>query len=946
MAYITLVEAEAILSREGAPSAWTSIEAITGPPALTIDAQKLQFIERATRRIETISFQDESPTRDRVRYTDGFVTGSDTQKIPYKIALATAVLSAYYAGNILSEYKEVPQTLLEQSAPGVDDLPLTVQAALWPFISDELKARDAYTGARAGRRTQSVRALSIEDGTATTTSRSTSTPGGTTPGSPIITLEQVYAFIVQILREGSNILFTPNALENTFSISSTAVGGGTTRTLDQLYTDVAAFVQDGDGTVAQKDTVRRLIRIDLENAYDSWVYEDSVLIPNSKLPESAKRPAPSLSGLGGLTQTQINALIAVFARFGDTSLIPVAKLGSGTADATKVLYGDNRWGPRPQNSTEITSLITANVLSWALALNTDVIPNDKLPASAKRAAPTLVGLGGLNLSQITDRINQTVPVNRRVPPGGNTGQVLKKSSNTNYDVDWADDTQSSGGTGGLTQAQVDGRIAKFARVNALQRTTVDKQQAISDAFDEGGWINAAGSGSTATTAPYVREEVQTTTYNATLIQGGTYGSAYTAGARRSVQFIAIRVPVAYPFPIDELRLRVGGGIDHDDDPADPLNEQWFPLEDATEIDTPNTTYNYYQVGPINVPTGDTWRVQRNTKFRLDRSRIDGGKELLPPNGEPGQYPVVDANRDIVWKHEAHILGDTLVNNLLETISLSTGSSNNVRSSAPSYFSPIFDLDDSDKQHGEFHVAINVRLDNVTDVNMGFVNGKANQTAIDRERNISTIVFASTLRAANEFVFSSTGLLEGVAINLPTIYSGSTIVGEPEFLLVRNAPNNAGYYIYYTGQAGATTPNIRLTIRITFTPSDAPAAGMGGGSVTKFESAEISLPDPPNDRFFAAHGGTSVPDLTYAKLICKTANKGYAVGDEVQIGFSYVNIPGDNNMINVFADATNVYMKTTGFPVLADNTARRGTTESFIGPTDRSSWRYKLYAIWF
>lgn len=44
---------------------------------------------------------------------------------------------------------------------------------------------------------------------------------------------------------------------------------------------------------------------------------------------------------------------------------------------------------------------------------------------------------------------------RLVPPGGTTGQVLVKTTNTDYIMDWAD--QSGGGGGGMTKPQAAAR---------------------------------------------------------------------------------------------------------------------------------------------------------------------------------------------------------------------------------------------------------------------------------------------------------------------------------------------------------------------------------------------------------------------------------------------------------------------------------------------------------
>ena len=80
-------------------------------------------------------------------------------------------------------------------------------------------------------------------------------------------------------------------------------------------------------------------------------------------------------------------------------------------------------------------------------------------------APTSLPSGGssnqvLTKQSATDGDADWENLPNDLPTGGTDGQVLTKSSGTNYDVGW--ETPTTGG-GGLTQTQVDARIAQFAR---------------------------------------------------------------------------------------------------------------------------------------------------------------------------------------------------------------------------------------------------------------------------------------------------------------------------------------------------------------------------------------------------------------------------------------------------------------------------------------------------
>ena len=135
--------------------------------------------------------------------------------------------------------------------------------------------------------------------------------------------------------------------------------------------------------------------------------------------------------------------------------------------------------------------------------------------------------------------------NQFVPGGGTTGQVLKKRSNTAYDTEWAADQAGTGG--GLTQSQVDARIAQFARAgntdlipqaklasagavgDVLKRTATGQQwaadegltQAEVDARVQAGVKNYAEQGNTADKIP--QGDLATAVIGRLVPAGGTAG---------------------------------------------------------------------------------------------------------------------------------------------------------------------------------------------------------------------------------------------------------------------------------------------------------------------------------------------------------------------------------------------------------------------------------------
>ena len=114
------------------------------------------------------------------------------------------------------------------------------------------------------------------------------------------------------------------------------------------------------------------------------------------------------------------------------------------------------------------------------------------------------------------------------------------------------------------------------------------------------------------------------------------------------------------------------------------------------------------------------------------------------------------------------------------------------------------MDLDDHPNGEFHASLELSIAPVSDVNMGFVQGKANQTRADRNVALSNIVFASDVADEDDYVVSSNiSGLNGVSLFRQTVYSGSTIVGHYNIILAHNANNEVGYHVYWDGEAGAT-----------------------------------------------------------------------------------------------------------------------------------------------
>lgn len=188
----------------------------------------------------------------------------------------------------------------------------------------------------------------------------------------------------------------------------------------------------------------------------------------------------------------------------------------------------------------------------------------------------------------------------------------------------------------------------------------------------------------------------------------------------------------------------------------------------------------------------------------------------------------------------------------------TGTMNDVRPAAATLVSPAFDLDDEDKDAGEFHAALALTIAPVSDVNMGFVKDGVNQTAADRRVDLSAIAFASAVKALDTWAHVSSGDFNGLTIFEQTVWSSTTEVGTYRLMLAKNAANQLLLYHYWEGEAGATNATITAELRLSFTPADAPAATSGGG-------AALSVQRIIDGKAFGAiTGGTGTYTFTAAE----------------------------------------------------------------------------------
>ena len=230
----------------------------------------------------------------------------------------------------------------------------------------------------------------------------------------------------------------------------------------------------------------------------SWARTGSTEdVPDDKISDNIARVSQLGQG-GGLNNQQVDARIATWARANSPSgTIPDSAIpASITRDSDLPAEADSA---DAQSTDSVVKLWSPEHIAEAVNAHetyttsgdvrdalTDLSGNDRLPFSAIRGTVPDNQIPGTIARDSEIRTDNEITViahastaahnaladahnDRLLPTGGTTGQVLKKDTNSNYDVSWQDDATGGGG-GGLNNQQVDARIATWARANSPSGT--------------------------------------------------------------------------------------------------------------------------------------------------------------------------------------------------------------------------------------------------------------------------------------------------------------------------------------------------------------------------------------------------------------------------------------------------------------------------------------------
>ena len=166
MPYITAETATRIIEGEGNSAGWTALD----------DAGKLALLEKASNRLELLGFENDKDSLadggyyQRPRYVNGFkikpndVAAELEYPIEKPLEIAVALLARYYVDFPNAQNRISEDNYDSALSKHLADMPLSVQNAVWQFLSNEYKVNEFESEDLPLEDTRKATGISYSDG--------------------------------------------------------------------------------------------------------------------------------------------------------------------------------------------------------------------------------------------------------------------------------------------------------------------------------------------------------------------------------------------------------------------------------------------------------------------------------------------------------------------------------------------------------------------------------------------------------------------------------------------------------------------------------------------------------------------------------------------------------------------------------------------------------------
>ena len=388
-------------------------------------------------------------------------------------------------------------------------------------------------------------------------------------------------------------------------------------------------------------------------------------------------------------------------------------------------------------------------------------------------------------------------VPKELPAGGTTGQILKKKTNTDGDVEWDNEE------GGVALDQIE----DFAEVNKTARLPDNKLPVeVQDFFQAVSGMEGWQDEDNVSTAAGVSTATGSNATTLTQAKALTYRNYYLnpAGFLSENFYLIVRIPVE----INDQQFRLAeedpvGSRDPDDLYGDIYYklgtggvDNWVLINAA-----PDNGYHYYRAHITRVRGDGRLYVQKYDKIIIDTDKIDTGH----------------ANR--------------YVDELLDSVrGYSIAQANRSSQQRLNTFTTALTL--TSTMHGVMLVSLQA---NVT-------SSSTSQFQLGDVTTATTQVYISLLREGEYYDGSVSRRGNGQLVGTFIVNNTSGVKqGTIRCYIARNAANQTGTYATYTpetGASGALAGQIAIRWEVTLLRTDSSAGGAGGG-ITQSQAEEFA-----------------------------------------------------------------------------------------------------------